>query len=170
MKLKFSGNQKMPLYLIIGATAIGVPLVLFIFIAAKERIGIAHILFLIVLTLPCVFMTARFSFVLNTIVLDKTGIRVENKRGKVKRALRWCDIRIFTQTQYEQNGEKYICLSSNAGLPVTRTTFGGVVWTIYYDKNTVVLLSDGITVAYCKAHMQEYGMELRQVTNPHTGK
>ena len=84
MKLKFSGNQKMPLYLIIGATAIGVPLVLFIFIAAKERIGIAHILFLIVLTLPCVFMTARFSFVLNTIVLDKTGIRVDQERKSQK--------------------------------------------------------------------------------------
>ncbi|MCQ2429625.1 MAG: hypothetical protein MJ192_04760 [Clostridia bacterium] len=171
MKRSFSSQQKALIGVVIWVTVFCVPFLWLIFLLSGEGIGVALCLLTIALCLPALLISIRWGFIFSSVHLDDTGLEIRSKRGKVRRALRWDDVRLFTLTEKEQDGERYLCLSSKADLDLLRTTFGGVIFTIFYeDKTTIVLPYDAELLDFCEDRLEDRGVPLRLVTNPNTGK
>lgn len=171
MKRSFSGSQRSPLYVMIAALALWMAVLPVIALAAPEQMNVLFFAIAAVIAAPCIILLIRWHYLWNPVILDDEGIRIAGRNGKGKNEIRWSEVCLFTVTKNEQDGERYVCLSSNARLPFSRTTFGGVYYTMFYEpRGTYVLRCDDELLMYCEEKLEPYGVEAEYVVNPNTGK
>ena len=101
-----------------------------------------------------IMLFCRCGIACYTVTFSQEGVAVTNRSGKPLRYLAWQDIVACRTAQHPGSNQIYVCLTTNGELPMFRTQMYGIIWALFYDRNTITLPGDDRLILFCHEQME----------------
>lgn len=152
--------------MVVGILGFFFSIFLTVIILSSEEIKSIYFIYLmclcfaIILALASIFLILITSIFWCKIVLDEEGLKIINRRKRIRRSINWCDVNKFVVSQAEPENDMYICLTSNDKLSPIYTHMYGIINAPIYDKKTISIPAQKETILFCATKLSKYGITM----------